>query len=372
MCDRPRQPHPHGPRRQYLGLGQRFATEKLSATSLDVVREYALAMQALSNSKFAEARPTSRGGQARPELRPGLRRHGDRPANMGQPQEAERYVKEAIRHVDRMTERERFRTRGMFYYITNDYEACVKEYGDLLVSTRPTSPRATTSRSVLDQAAQHGPAREEMQRVVAILPKRSLYRVNAALYSAYAGDFAAAEQRGPGRPGTAGSLGAAGAGAGQAGTGRASARPRRDLRGAGHGRVPGRRTRPRAWPTSPSTRAVSPMPRDSSPTARRPTWRPRKPTARPISSPGWPTPNWPAAAAREARAAADRAVAHSTAIQVRFLAGRIYAEAGRCAKASAIAIELGARAAGRVAGVRQDARGGSCCWSGVPRQAVAR
>ena len=35
---------------------RRFATEKLSATSLEVVREYALAMQALSSSQFAEAR----------------------------------------------------------------------------------------------------------------------------------------------------------------------------------------------------------------------------------------------------------------------------------------------------------------------------
>ena len=35
-------------------------------------------------------------------------------------------------HFDSMTERERYRTRGFYYSITNDYQACVKEYGDLI------------------------------------------------------------------------------------------------------------------------------------------------------------------------------------------------------------------------------------------------
>ena len=52
-----------------------------------------------------------------------------------------------------------------------------------------------------------------------ILPKRSLYRVNAALYSAYASDFAVAEEQAARRAGAAGSVGAAGAGAGPAGPG---------------------------------------------------------------------------------------------------------------------------------------------------------
>ena len=48
---------------------QRFATDTLSATSLDVVREYATAMQALSNSQFDEARAELRARcQARPNF----------------------------------------------------------------------------------------------------------------------------------------------------------------------------------------------------------------------------------------------------------------------------------------------------------------
>jgi tetratricopeptide (TPR) repeat protein len=93
-----------------------------------------------------------------------------------------------------MTERERFRTRGMYYYITNDYQACVREYGELLVRFAADAAARNNLALCSTKLRDMKRAREEMQRVVEILPRRSLYRVNASLYSAYAGDFATAEQ----------------------------------------------------------------------------------------------------------------------------------------------------------------------------------
>jgi tetratricopeptide (TPR) repeat protein len=174
---------------------QRFATETLSATSLDVVREYAMAMQALSNSKFEEARQSfGRAVALDPNFGLAYAGMAIASANMGQTQEAETYVQEAIRHVDKMTERERFRTRGLFYYVTNDYEACVKEYSDLLERYEADAAARNNLALCSTKLRNMALAREEMQRVVEILPKRSLYRVNAALYSTYASNFAAAEQ----------------------------------------------------------------------------------------------------------------------------------------------------------------------------------
>ena len=124
--------------RQALGddtsdSAQRFAMETLSATSLDVVRDYAGAMDALSRSRFEDAR---RGFSKAVERDPnfGLAYAGMAIAsrNVDQQQDAEKYIKEAVRHLDGMTERERYRTRGLFYYLTSDYQACVKEYGDLI------------------------------------------------------------------------------------------------------------------------------------------------------------------------------------------------------------------------------------------------
>ena len=52
--------------------------------------------------------------------------------NLGNLQDAEKYIKQALSHLDGMTERERYATRGMFYRMTGDYQQCVKEYGDLI------------------------------------------------------------------------------------------------------------------------------------------------------------------------------------------------------------------------------------------------
>ena len=116
--------------------------------------------------------------------------------NRGQQQEAEKYAREAVRHLDGMTERERYRTRGNFYLVTSDYQACVKEYGDL-IARYPADVAAHNNLALCSTQLRNIPkALEEMRRVVTILPKRPLYRVNMAAYAAYAGDFATAEQEG--------------------------------------------------------------------------------------------------------------------------------------------------------------------------------
>jgi tetratricopeptide (TPR) repeat protein len=173
---------------------QRFAMETLSATSLDVVREYALAMDALSNNKFEEAlagfeRATKLDGGF------GLAYAGMAISayNVDRQQDAEKYVKEAVRHVDRMTERERYRTRGMYYFLTGDYQQCVKEYADLIARYSADVAARNNLALCSTQLRDMPRAIAEMRRVVAILPKRTLYQANLALYSDYGGDFQAAE-----------------------------------------------------------------------------------------------------------------------------------------------------------------------------------
>jgi tetratricopeptide (TPR) repeat protein len=177
------------------GSAQRFAMETLSATSLEVIREYAGAMEALSRSRFETAR---QGFKKAVTLDPnfGLAYAGLAIAskNLDQQQEAEQYVKEALAHVDGMTERERYRTRGLFYYLTSDYPACVREYGDLI--KRFAADAAARNNLALCQTylRQLPQAVEQMQQVVKILPNRALYRENLTLYSDYSGDFAGAEK----------------------------------------------------------------------------------------------------------------------------------------------------------------------------------
>ena len=186
--------------RQALGddtsdSAQRFAMDTLSATSIEVVRDYAAAMDAMSRSRFEEARKGfARAVERDPKF--GLAYAGMAIAsrNLDDQQDAEKYVQEAVRHLDGMTERERYRTRGMFYYLTNDYQACVKEYGDLLARYSADAAARNNLALCLTHLRDMPRAVEEMRQVVKILPNRTLYRENLALYTAYSGDFAAAAQ----------------------------------------------------------------------------------------------------------------------------------------------------------------------------------
>jgi tetratricopeptide (TPR) repeat protein len=186
--------------RQALGddeseSAQRFAMETLSATSLDVVREYAGAMEALSRSEYAEAlQGFSRAVERDPKF--GLAYAGMAISvfNLYRPQEAERYAKEAISHVDGMTERERYRTRGLYYLVTNDYQPCVKEYGDLIAQYEADAAARNNLALCSTQLRDWPTALDQMKRAVQILPRRALYQGNLAVYLSYASDFPASEE----------------------------------------------------------------------------------------------------------------------------------------------------------------------------------
>jgi tetratricopeptide (TPR) repeat protein len=173
---------------------QRFAMETLTSGSLEAVRDYAAAQEALSNNRNEEARQSFRQALDR-DSNFGAAYSGLAIAsrNMGLQQDAEKYANEAVRRLDRMTERERYRARGLLYYLTSDYPACVKEYGDLL--TRYAADVAARNNLALcfTYLRQMPRALAEMRRVVTILPKRALYHLNVALYAAYGGDFQTAE-----------------------------------------------------------------------------------------------------------------------------------------------------------------------------------
>ena len=115
--------------------------------------------------------------------------------NLGRLQDAEKYIKEALRHLDGMTERERFTTRGFFYRLTGDYQQCVKEYGEL--SARYAGDVIARNQIALcaSQLRDLPRAQEEMRQAVELLPNRSLFRINLALYANYAGDFRSGEQQ---------------------------------------------------------------------------------------------------------------------------------------------------------------------------------
>jgi tetratricopeptide (TPR) repeat protein len=175
---------------------QIFAMASLSATSLDVVRHYAEAMEAASNGEYAVSlESASRAVELDPKFGIGYQVMAVASRNLGRLQDADKYINEALRYLDGMTERERFSTRGMFYRVTGDYEQCVREYGDLIerfgadVVARNQLALCSSKLRNLSRAV------AEMRTVVELLPNRVIFRDNLALYANYAGDFQTGEEQ---------------------------------------------------------------------------------------------------------------------------------------------------------------------------------
>ena len=174
---------------------RRFATDTLSTTSLDVVRNYSLAMEAMADGKFEEA--LARAEQARKaDTNFGLAyvTMASASRNLDRIKDAEQYALEAVRHVDGMTERERYRARGLVYMATGDYQQCLKEFGDMLGRYAADVVAYNNLAFCQTQLRDMTGAVNSMKRAAEILPKRALYRLNLALYAAYSSDFAAAEK----------------------------------------------------------------------------------------------------------------------------------------------------------------------------------
>jgi serine/threonine protein kinase/tetratricopeptide (TPR) repeat protein len=174
---------------------QRFAMETLSASSLEAVREYSGAMNFLSNGKYEDARQSfSKSTDLDPNF--GLAYAGAAIASvsLNEQQDAEKFARSAIQHIDRMTERERYRTRGMFYVVTGNQQKCVEEYSALVTKYASDVAAHNNLGACYSHLRNMPKAIEEMSKAAEILPKRALYQFNLALYNVYAGDFAGAEK----------------------------------------------------------------------------------------------------------------------------------------------------------------------------------
>ncbi len=114
--------------------------------------------------------------------------------NLGKMQDAEKDVKLAMEHVDRMTDRERYRVRGFYYLTTHNWQKCVEEYGEL-VNQFPADNAGQANLSGCYLYLRNIPkAVAAARRAVEINPKGALQRAALSLYSSYAGDFAGGER----------------------------------------------------------------------------------------------------------------------------------------------------------------------------------
>lgn len=174
---------------------QLFAMRSISRGSIEAVSQYAAGIQLQSKGRYEEAIAKFRDAvKVDPNFAPAYNSLAANLKNVGKAEESDTYAREALRHLDAMTERERLSTRGSYYRIAGDLQQCVKEYGEL-TARYPADTVAHNNLAVCySQLRDYRRAIGQLREALKILPNHMTYRGNLALLSAYAGDFGTAER----------------------------------------------------------------------------------------------------------------------------------------------------------------------------------
>jgi tetratricopeptide (TPR) repeat protein/predicted Ser/Thr protein kinase len=169
------------------------AAETFTAGSLEAARSYAEAQDLMAVGKWREAVPVYQNAL---KLDPTFGRAFAGLAvcylNLNQTEEARKYYEKAFSLIDRMTDREKYRTRGGYYLLTRNYAKAAEEYR-ALVEKYPSDPAGPTNLAFAYFYARDMRRAVEIGRLaVEAHPANVLTRGNLALYAMYAGDFTTA------------------------------------------------------------------------------------------------------------------------------------------------------------------------------------
>jgi tetratricopeptide (TPR) repeat protein len=114
--------------------------------------------------------------------------------NMGRKQDSEKYIKLAMEHEDRLTERERYRIRGLYYLDMGDWQKCVEESNQLVHRYPADRAGQLNLATCYMQLRDTSKAVEVARQAVKIVPKGAYQRLILSFFSSYAGDFQTGEK----------------------------------------------------------------------------------------------------------------------------------------------------------------------------------
>lgn len=166
-------------------------TETFTAMSLEAARQYDSAQQLQYQAKFEEAIDHYRKAI---EEDPGFGRAYSGWAvsarSLGRVEESTEAMEQAMANLGTMTERERLRTQGVYYWgVTRNFQKAIETY-ETLIEKYPADFVGRNNLAVVKFfALDFEGAREEGKKAVEIYPRNATARSNYALYAMYSSDF---------------------------------------------------------------------------------------------------------------------------------------------------------------------------------------
>ncbi len=172
----------------------RSESETFTAASLEAARAYAAAQDLANSGRHEQAIERYREAvQLDQNFGRAYSGWATSAFRLGRREEAENLYQRAFGLLDRMTEREKFRTLGVYYgTIARNYPKAIENYQQL-TSKYPADGAGLNNLAVAYfNMLKFKEASDAGRRVLEIYPKPLLYRSNYALYAMYASDLATA------------------------------------------------------------------------------------------------------------------------------------------------------------------------------------
>jgi eukaryotic-like serine/threonine-protein kinase len=174
-------------------------SETFTAGSLEAVRAYNAGNQLAAQAKDADAIVQyQRAVQLDPQLGRAYSGWAISAAKLGRTDEADELWKKALSLLDRMTDRERYRTLGSYYSkVVGNQEKAIENFTKLLELYPADGAGHNNLALAYFRSLNMAKALEYGARVLQMYPRTQIYRDNFVLYAMYGGDFerGAAEAR---------------------------------------------------------------------------------------------------------------------------------------------------------------------------------
>ena len=169
---------------------QRAAAETFTAGSLEAAHEYALAQNLQWAGDWDEAiRHYRKAIDLDANLGRAYAGIAAVESNRGNRGEAEKYYKEAFARIDRMSEREKYRTRGGYYLLIRNPDNAIEEFAALVKQFPADTAGVANLAASYFYKRDMARALQEARRAVQLSPRNVPQRNNLGLDAMYAGNF---------------------------------------------------------------------------------------------------------------------------------------------------------------------------------------